>query len=206
MTVPNIFANATTAIPLVQLDQNFNTAITLGNTTVFLGNTTTSLGNVTLTGANVTATTLNTTGNTTIFGTATNNSATAGYVGEYVESVVVAGSPVAMATGVGVNVTSISLTAGDWDVSAIAKGATSGSAVISWVRASISSTSATYNDLASFSNESSQTSVNIGAPSFGIPPVRFSLASTTTIYLTLQCAYTPGTVGAYGTLRARRVR
>lgn len=55
MTVPNTFANATTAIPLVQLDQNFNTAITLGNTTVFLGNTTTTLGNVTLTGATVTA-------------------------------------------------------------------------------------------------------------------------------------------------------
>ena len=55
MTVPNTFANATTAIPLVQLDQNFNTGITLGNTTVFLGNTTTSLGNVTLTGATVTA-------------------------------------------------------------------------------------------------------------------------------------------------------
>jgi len=62
MTVPNTFANATTAIPLVQLDQNFNTGITLGNTTVFLGNTTTSLGNVTLTGANVTATTLSSSG------------------------------------------------------------------------------------------------------------------------------------------------
>jgi len=55
MTVPNIFANATTAIALVNLDQNFNTGITLGNTTVFLGNTTTTLGNVTLTGATVTA-------------------------------------------------------------------------------------------------------------------------------------------------------
>jgi hypothetical protein len=62
MTVPNTFANATTAIPLVQLDQNFNTGVTLGNTTVFLGNTTTSLGNVTLTGANVTATTLSSSG------------------------------------------------------------------------------------------------------------------------------------------------
>lgn len=58
MTVPNTFANATTAIPLVQLDQNFNTGVTLGNTTVFLGNTTTSFGNVTLTNANVTTKTL----------------------------------------------------------------------------------------------------------------------------------------------------
>lgn len=53
MTVPNTFANATTAIPLVQLDQNFNTGVTLGNTTVYLGNTTTTLGNVALTGATV---------------------------------------------------------------------------------------------------------------------------------------------------------
>jgi len=80
MTVPNTFANATTAIPLVQLDQNFNTGVTLGNTTVFLGNTTNTLGNVTFTGANVSSgtisgsTSINTTGtvaagNTTITGT-----------------------------------------------------------------------------------------------------------------------------------------
>jgi hypothetical protein len=53
MAVPNIFATATSAIPLSQLDQNFATAITLGNTAVYLGNTTTSLGNVTLTNTQV---------------------------------------------------------------------------------------------------------------------------------------------------------
>lgn len=53
MAVPNIFGNVTTTIPLSQLDQNFATAITLGNTAVYLGNTTTSLGNVTLTNANI---------------------------------------------------------------------------------------------------------------------------------------------------------
>ena len=52
MTVPNSFANATTAIPLSQLDQNFNTPITLGNTAILLGNTVTTLNNMTL--ANVT--------------------------------------------------------------------------------------------------------------------------------------------------------
>ena len=143
---------------------------------------------------------------TAVAGTNTNDSAAAGYVGEYIEGVVAQGSAVSMTTGVAINVTSISLTAGDWDVSAIAKGATGGSAVISWVRSSISTTSATYSDMAAFSNESSQTTVNIGGHSFGIPPVRFSLASTTTIYLTLQCAWTPGSFAGYGTLRARRVR
>jgi len=54
MPVPNIFANVTTSIPLSQLDQNFATAVVLGNTSVYLGNTTTTLGNVTLANANVT--------------------------------------------------------------------------------------------------------------------------------------------------------
>ena len=52
MAVPNTFANATTSIPLSQLDQNFATAITLGNTAIQLGNTVTTLNNMTL--ANVT--------------------------------------------------------------------------------------------------------------------------------------------------------
>ncbi len=53
MAVPNIFSTTTSAIPLSQIDQNFATAITLGNTAVYLGNTTTSLGNVTLTNTQV---------------------------------------------------------------------------------------------------------------------------------------------------------
>lgn len=52
MPVPNTFANATSAIPLSQLDNNFATAITIGNTAVQLGNTVTTLNNMTL--ANVT--------------------------------------------------------------------------------------------------------------------------------------------------------
>ena len=52
MPVPNTFANATTSIPLSQLDNNFATAITLGNTAIQLGNTVTTLNNMTF--ANVT--------------------------------------------------------------------------------------------------------------------------------------------------------
>jgi hypothetical protein len=59
MPVPNIFGTATAAIPLSQLDQNFATAITLGNTAVYLGNTTTSLGNVTLTNVTISSGTSN---------------------------------------------------------------------------------------------------------------------------------------------------
>jgi hypothetical protein len=69
MAVPNIFATATTAIPLSQLDSNFATAITLGNTAVTLGNTTTSLGNLTVvntTVTNYTETLFSVTGSTTV--------------------------------------------------------------------------------------------------------------------------------------------
>jgi hypothetical protein len=52
MTVPYSFSAATSAIPLSQLDDNFNTTITLGNTAIQLGNTVTTLNNMTL--ANVT--------------------------------------------------------------------------------------------------------------------------------------------------------
>ena len=51
--VPFVFGNATTSIPLSNLDANFNTGLTIGNTTVGLGNTVTTLGNVTLTNATV---------------------------------------------------------------------------------------------------------------------------------------------------------
>ena len=59
MGVPNVFGSATTSIPLSQLDQNFNTGLTIGNTTVGLGNTVTTLGNVTLTNVNITSGTIN---------------------------------------------------------------------------------------------------------------------------------------------------
>lgn len=58
MPVPNTFANATTSIPLSQLDANFATPITLGNTAIQLGNTVTTLNNMTF--ANVTISSVST--------------------------------------------------------------------------------------------------------------------------------------------------
>jgi Chaperone of endosialidase len=97
MPVPNTFANATTSIPLSQLDQNFATAITLGNTAIQLGNTVTTLNNMTLanvtvSSGNVTVTSLSgafngtvgaTTPNTGAFTTLTATKATAGDVATF---------------------------------------------------------------------------------------------------------------------------
>jgi len=57
--VPFIFGNATTSIPLSNLDADFNTPVTIGNTTVGLGNTVTTLGNVTLNNVTITSGTIN---------------------------------------------------------------------------------------------------------------------------------------------------
>jgi hypothetical protein len=46
--VPFTFGNATTAIPLSNLDADFNTTATLGNAAIGLGNTTTTVGNLSL--------------------------------------------------------------------------------------------------------------------------------------------------------------
>jgi hypothetical protein len=63
MAVYYTFGNATSAIPLSQLDNNFATPITIGNVAVQLGNTVSSIGNVTLANATVSNSTL---GNVTI--------------------------------------------------------------------------------------------------------------------------------------------
>ena len=49
------FANATSAIPLANLDANFATPITLGNTAVTINGTFSSIGNLTLNNANITS-------------------------------------------------------------------------------------------------------------------------------------------------------
>ena len=55
MAVPYTFGNATSSIPLSQLDNNFATAITIGNTAVQLGNTITTINNVTLPNVTITS-------------------------------------------------------------------------------------------------------------------------------------------------------
>lgn len=142
-------------------------------------------------------------------GTTTNDSAAAGSIGEYVESeILVGGSLVSLTTGTPANVTSISLTAGDWDVwgnvGFSLNAATTLTNIIGWV----SATSAT---LPANPNKGGQAYLNLafttgGGQLLGIPGRRFSLASTTTIYLSTQAAFGVNTCAAFGSIVARRVR
>jgi hypothetical protein len=78
-----------------------------------------------------------------IIGTNTNNSVSAGTVGEFVSSTVTSGSAVALTTNTGANVTSISLTAGDWLVTGQGVFAPAATTTQTFVSFGISTTSAT---------------------------------------------------------------
>lgn len=149
------------------------------------------------------------TGGVGITGTNTNNNASSGFYGEYIESVVLTGSAVSLTTGTQTNVTSISLTAGDWDVSAVIYFLPTGTTSITRYAGGVSATSATLDaNPGRFGDWASSTAFTTGGTTLhtSIPPVRYSLASTTSIFLVALSAFTVSTMGAYGIIRARRIR
>jgi hypothetical protein len=170
----------------------------------FTGTVTTAALSVTTIAASSTITPSQTAG---IVGTTTNNSANAGSVGEYVSATVGSGSPVAATTAVAVNVTSISLTAGDWDVSGLVGVVPAGSTVVQSVQGGISTTSATQPSLALGGGFLMPGLAQAGTGVAGaIAPFRESLSGTTTVYLVCTTGFTVSTNGCYGTIRARRIR
>lgn len=142
-------------------------------------------------------------------GTTTNDAAAAGKVGEYGESIVLSGSAVALTTAVAADVTSISLTAGDWDVSANISFTGGVTTTVDSVRGSISTTSgvmATSPARRSVVIPAGATVFNFQNLANWIGPVRISLAATTTVYLVAAAAFAVSTCSAFGALLARRVR
>jgi hypothetical protein len=137
-------------------------------------------------------------------GTATNDSANAGYIGERIVSAV--GAVAAAATGVYGNVTSISLTAGDWDVSGIV--ATQASTVVTRNVMAISLFSGnTTTDHTNADNTGDYLLPTGGANGQGnIPVWRVSISSTTTVYLKARLTYASGSPLLDGRISARRVR
>lgn len=141
-------------------------------------------------------------------GETTTGSATAGNVGEYVSSNIASGSAVSLTTVTAANVTSISLTAGDWDVQGKVGFLGNAATTVTRQVASISATTATLDN----TNDRVTRTVLSGTP-YGVddihvntPVSRFSLSGTTTVFLVAFSAFAVSTSSAYGEIRARRVR
>jgi hypothetical protein len=137
-------------------------------------------------------------------GVVTNSNATAGNVGELISSVIAAASAVNLPNATSTNITSISLTAGDWDVwgnwyVTFAGGA--GSDAAGW----ISSISATAPDK-SLRTEYQANAGNMAVFGLNAPQLRFSLSSPTTIYLTALAGFSSSTASGCGGIYARRMR
>jgi len=139
-----------------------------------------------------------------IKGTSANpvTNAAAGYVGEVISSTVASGAGVSLTASVAKTITSISLTAGDWDVYGLL-GALSNTAIASIVTSGPSlTTDAAGAEDATIYCPGIAGVVTLQAP---FPTTRFSLAATTTVYLVVRVNFT-GTCVGYGRITARRVR
>lgn len=141
-----------------------------------------------------------------IKGTTTNDSAQAGSVGEYISSTVLTGSAVLLTSGASADITSISLTAGDWDVwGNIALNIGAGTVFLT-VAAWISATSATPPTLPNGGADSSWAGSTSVAFTLLAGFTRILVSTTTTIYLSTNVTWSTAQPGAYGFIGARRVR
>lgn len=139
-----------------------------------------------------------------LLGTVAADNAPAGTYGEYVESVIAPGSAVSLTDATAANITSISLTAGDWDVEG---------------NVNLLGTGATFTAGASGINTTTATLPTTGKANFvdgdltgnftegmSLSRVRVNVSATTTVYLVGRATFSAGTVTGYGTINARRVR
>lgn len=136
--------------------------------------------------------------------TQTNDNAPTGQLGEYVSA---AATGVALTTAVAKTLVSISLGAGDWDVMGLAS--YTGAATTSYTACAtgISNAANTFGGIPSYTSVAIPAFVPTALWLTAISPmVRFSLATTTTIFLIGRTTHTVSTSTATGNIWARRMR
>jgi hypothetical protein len=142
----------------------------------------------------------------TIAGTTTNDNAPAGYVGQYLSASQAGGGP--FGNGVWGDFVSLSLTAGDWDISYVFSFDKNGSNA-NTVRMGVSTTSGNNTTgLVLGDNLLQQVVSDAGATyaSMTIANWRLSIASTTTVYAKGRFDYSVGSPVGYVRISARRIR
>ena len=195
VSVPFIFINGTT-IDATQVNADFAALVNYTNTTVLLNTGGTITGNLTVTGSITPGSTNG------IVGTITNDDANAGSIGQLIQN----DQGGSLANGSATNVTSVSLTPGDWDVEGyinftLTVGATSLNAAVS-----LNSNSLTpiYGISGMCVLKHSTGVIPVLTTSIG--RVRVSLATTTTVFVVGRADFASGTCLAEATIQARRLR
>jgi hypothetical protein len=136
-----------------------------------------------------------------IAGTTLADNANAGSVGEFRTAQQTTG--VALTSTIGANAVSISLPAGDWDVSGIVEFFPAGGATIQQAVTAVSTVSGSTGSFGQFLSQQANTTAGVTYPT---PVFRVNVSSTTTVYVTASAFFASGTVAVDGFVRARRVR
>jgi hypothetical protein len=144
-----------------------------------------------------------------ITGNTAGTAATAGNIGQDVKTVLGSGSAISLSANTSTNITSLSLTPGDWDIDGVcafvASSATSPSPA-NW-SCGVSTTSGSISGLVGLQNVSFLNTFTSATFGLNQPTKRTQIlvTSTETVYLVVFVEYTSGTVAGYGTIEARRV-
>lgn len=141
-----------------------------------------------------------------VYGLTQGSAPSSGFVGQQIRSFIDTASAVSLVTDTGKTVTSISLTAGIWDVSSILGFLPATGTSVTQLQSSISSTDNTidsnYGDQSIATSFAAQLELK---STLTIPSFRITLASTTTYYLVAQAQFSISTYTAYGRISATRV-
>src|SRR3954468_20440595 len=132
----------------------------------------------------------------------TSTAPAAGFIGEQIRSVIASGSSVALSNSAFATVTSISLTAGIWDATGLITytGSTTGTLFSATVASTAGAFGVNGDNTVYFPYPPTSVDLTLTVPVF-----RFSLAGTTTVFLTAFSFFSAGTPRAYGRLSATRV-
>jgi len=205
MTFPSSSGAVQTAdSTAVFTNKTFDTA---GTGNVFKINGTSITAN-TGTGSNVLASTPTIT-TPNIVGSATNDSASAGSVGEELISRVLLASASGISTATNTNIATLTVTPGDYDASGVVSFTGPATTTLTFATASISTTSATPDTTPERNNSQFYNSLTVFAnvnPAQPVGPTRFSVSTTTTLFLVGRANFATSTCSAFGTIRARRER
>jgi hypothetical protein len=166
----------------------------------------------TITASSATITNLTVSGSARIKGTTTNDSAAAGDIGEYVSANINSNTAFPTSGAFG-DLTSISLTAGNWLVTSVVRCNSLTSTTMTGFEIGISLvTGNSSTGLTATENYVSLTfpttghGINEAFMSIAVPPVILRSSSTATVYLKYTATYTGTAPGANGSIRAIRVR
>jgi hypothetical protein len=141
-------------------------------------------------------------------GTATNDDACAGCVGAVLSGDLPSGSKISLTTATPANITSVSLTAGDWQCYGNATYNYGAGTSVTVFLYNFSTTSATLDLTNGHYGAFASTGLIAGStdPVFVVPTLRVKLSGTTTLYLVTQASFTVSTLAAYGHFDCRRMR